>query len=77
MIGFVAFKDSDTGDQRYGVRGTGIDMDEFNDWLRQTSASLTSMDWPWMYFKFVDPVDEAEFWAKYNVPGNYFDVEYN
>lgn len=75
MIGFAAYKNH-LNEQRYAVRGIGVELDEFNAWSHDKIV-VTEVDWPWMSFKFLDVVDEAEFIAKYNTDGYAFDVGNN
>jgi hypothetical protein len=45
---------------RYGVRGIGPIYQEFYRWMRNhPTAGDDTDDWPWYYFAFADPVDDA------------------
>lgn len=51
---------------RYGCRQTdGEAYTELYTWLNTVSYVCSSCDWPWDYFYFSNPVDEAEFVTRY------------
>jgi hypothetical protein len=55
-------------DGEFRCRGIGEAYEQFYDWLKTTSYECTGEDWPWDYFKFNDPADEAQMriiWAEH------------
>lgn len=60
MIG-IPYWTTDTDDKiHYGCKGSGPRYIEFYEWIKTTSYKCTSEDFPWDYFIFEDPKDDAE-----------------
>ena len=57
-----------TEDQKihYRCSGNGSIYAEFYKWIKTTSYECTSTDFPWDFFVFKDPADEATILERYS-----------